>query len=615
MNKETSEIAKLTERISKDPKSKLFVPLAEEYKKIGDIEMAIHVLSEGLKHNPGYVTARSILGRLLFDKGDHEGARKEFEEVVKAIPDNLLAQRKLGDIYALKNGRDEALAHYKIAAALNPGDEELSLLIADVEAGRDIQARLLQQKAKPAPEPTAGREKVLPPTSKPKAAPAEAVKTPAVAEAAGVEAREPASPPLPKSESVPVAPAKPVEKEPESPARTAAGQKAGGEGTAFAGAVETSAAPESPKPAEPSMVSEEALAGSLAAREAHEAPEEILVVEPLEEETLPEEAALSFIGTGVPETPEEHIVDAESISPELLKEEITLFDEVPAEGEQAEAVGIEAVPEPEKPVEAAGKSAEQSDDFTTDTLAELYIAQGFFEKAIDIYERMMADRPTSQGLKDKLERVKAMAAAAEAPPARPGEEDETPSAAPVLAEAVEYVPPPSAPDEEEITVDAVEVSAPLEELPEAGAVVSYGEKAPHDEEDITLEAEVFVEQDETEPAEKIGGKTPSDNIFAEQTEYQPKEEISTADVLPAGHADERPGEASYDIFMTQPAQKPGKARPLYTDFEPREYVPPTAELKAAKADALQAAPKPSVAARKDTIDRLENWLKNIKKEK
>src|SRR5574337_1417767 len=97
MDKETSEIAKLTERISKDPKSKLFVPLAEEYKKSGDIEMAIYVLSEGLKNNPGYVTARSILGKLLFEQGDLEGSQKEFEEVIKAIPDNLLAQRKLGD--------------------------------------------------------------------------------------------------------------------------------------------------------------------------------------------------------------------------------------------------------------------------------------------------------------------------------------------------------------------------------------------------------------------------------------------------------------------------------------------------------------------------------------
>ena len=70
MDKETTEIAKLTARISKDPKSKLFVPLAEEYKKAGDIEMAIYVLLEGLKSNPEYVTGRFSLGKLLLAKGD-----------------------------------------------------------------------------------------------------------------------------------------------------------------------------------------------------------------------------------------------------------------------------------------------------------------------------------------------------------------------------------------------------------------------------------------------------------------------------------------------------------------------------------------------------------------
>ena len=98
MDKDTSEIAKLEERISKDPKSKLFVPLAEEYKKVGDIERSIQVLTEGLKNNPSYVTARSFLGRLLFEKGDMAGAQREFEEVAKSIPDNLMAQHKLGDL-------------------------------------------------------------------------------------------------------------------------------------------------------------------------------------------------------------------------------------------------------------------------------------------------------------------------------------------------------------------------------------------------------------------------------------------------------------------------------------------------------------------------------------
>jgi len=162
MDNETSEITKLTERVTRDPKSKLFVPLAEEYKKMGDIEMSIHVLTEGLKNNPGYVTAKSFLGRLLMEKGDLAGAGKEFEEVVKAIPDNLLAQRKLGDIYALQGSSAQALLHYKVAHSLNPADEEISSFISDLEAGRTITERIPRPKPGSAAEAAKGEPGAAP---------------------------------------------------------------------------------------------------------------------------------------------------------------------------------------------------------------------------------------------------------------------------------------------------------------------------------------------------------------------------------------------------------------------------------------------------------------------
>jgi pentatricopeptide repeat protein len=55
------------------------------------------------------------------------------------------------------------------------------------------------------------------------------------------------------------------------------------------------------------------------------------------------------------------------------------------------------------------QASQTSDDFTTNTLAELYIAQGFYEKAIDIYDRMLAENPASLPLQDKLARVRALA--------------------------------------------------------------------------------------------------------------------------------------------------------------------------------------------------------------
>ena len=53
MDKDTSEIVKLTERISKDPKSKLFVPLAEEYKRRGTSRCPSMCSQKGLNTTPG----------------------------------------------------------------------------------------------------------------------------------------------------------------------------------------------------------------------------------------------------------------------------------------------------------------------------------------------------------------------------------------------------------------------------------------------------------------------------------------------------------------------------------------------------------------------------------
>ena len=361
MDRDTSEIAKLAERISKDPKSKLFVPLAEEYKKAGDVERSIQVLMEGLKNNPGYVTARSFLGRLLFEKGDIAGAQREFEEVAKSIPDNLMAQHKLGDLYVLQDRPEDALKHYKTALSLNPGDEEIAALVSDIEAGRDVKARLLKPK-QPAGEKHPTKEE------------------PSQAPPMGAQMKPHPSPIVAKqAEPIPV---------------------------------------------------------SVASAMELEEPEEVLVVEPLGFEGLDHEVS----ATGLPGRHEEEILP-EPGKPAEKKSPAAEFDFL-AEKEQGAGTAAEEEPagaafnvaepsqdkssafvdiveaslvETEAEVKIPETSPEKADDFTTDTLAELYIAQGFYEKAIDIYQRMLNDNPDSQKLKDKLTRVRAMASQAEPP--------------------------------------------------------------------------------------------------------------------------------------------------------------------------------------------------------
>ena len=118
------DIEKLKERVDKDPNSKLFVPLAEEYRKEGMVEEAIKVLHDGLERQPGYMSARVALGKIYLEKDMRKEAQQEFENVIKAIPDNLYAQKKLAEICRDSGQRDLAIKSYRTVLKLNAMDED-----------------------------------------------------------------------------------------------------------------------------------------------------------------------------------------------------------------------------------------------------------------------------------------------------------------------------------------------------------------------------------------------------------------------------------------------------------------------------------------------------------
>jgi len=69
-----SRLEALRERWERDPASRLFLQLAEEYRRDGQPEAALKVLETGLGHHPGYLAARVALGRCLLETGDVTGA-------------------------------------------------------------------------------------------------------------------------------------------------------------------------------------------------------------------------------------------------------------------------------------------------------------------------------------------------------------------------------------------------------------------------------------------------------------------------------------------------------------------------------------------------------------
>ena len=117
-------IDRLATAVAKDPRSKEFLPLADEYMKVGMWQEAAGVLEDGLKVYPGFVTAMVALGRVYDQLSQPVKATVILEEVVKQRPDNLRAHRILAKLYHAEGKADLALLSCRAILSANPTDEE-----------------------------------------------------------------------------------------------------------------------------------------------------------------------------------------------------------------------------------------------------------------------------------------------------------------------------------------------------------------------------------------------------------------------------------------------------------------------------------------------------------
>ena len=153
-----AEIDRLALALAKEPGSKAFIPLAEEYGKAGMWAEAAAVLEDGLKTYPSFITAMVALGRAYDQINQPVKAKAILEEAVKLSPENLRAHRTLAKIYAAEGAKDAALVSCNIILAVNPQDQEALSLRATLGASASPippeppRPLRTNQLSKPAPE-------------------------------------------------------------------------------------------------------------------------------------------------------------------------------------------------------------------------------------------------------------------------------------------------------------------------------------------------------------------------------------------------------------------------------------------------------------------------------
>jgi tetratricopeptide (TPR) repeat protein len=127
-----ARIRDLERRLDLDPGSRLFVSVAEEYRKLGRLRDALSALQKGLLAHPGYVAAQVALGRVYLEANQTTDAIATFTKVLVADPGNLVAAKSLADIQLARGDKLEAVKKYKLYRALS-GDRKVDPIIAELE--------------------------------------------------------------------------------------------------------------------------------------------------------------------------------------------------------------------------------------------------------------------------------------------------------------------------------------------------------------------------------------------------------------------------------------------------------------------------------------------------
>lgn len=109
--------------LEKNPRSRVFAPLAEAYRQMGLLEEAHSICSKGVQYHPDFAGGHVAFAKVLMEAGDHGTALKHLERATELSPDNLLAHSLMGETLLTLRRPKDALKAYKMVLFLNPNDE------------------------------------------------------------------------------------------------------------------------------------------------------------------------------------------------------------------------------------------------------------------------------------------------------------------------------------------------------------------------------------------------------------------------------------------------------------------------------------------------------------
>jgi tetratricopeptide (TPR) repeat protein len=423
-------LRELQEKFEENPR-RYFAPLANEYRKGGQPKRAIEICRSQLSQMPGHMSGQIVYAQSLYECGEFEEAKQVFERALTLDPENLIALRSLGDMSLQSGNTVDARQWYSRLLEADPHDAAVISLVSEIDESADAAPVATPQEI-PGVDEDAGDQ---------------AIPFIANAEGSPVGTDFESSPAPDQFAPEPAAAGAPVESSPEPAAASA---------------------PVSESPVSESPVSESPMSESISASASESHPPAVSGTAPpaglerhypVEPAAPVEQAAAELaVDTGMPDEG----LGAEGLEGHRQDELMGAEGLRGSEPEQpSEPIGTEGLRGKPVPKPLAGATGSRSDDenaletwtpppgatvherkesrkedrlfagpgpepFVNETMAQLYLQQGYRQLALRVYYQLAESRPNDQVLKDRIAEIEAADQAAH-PDAGVHARKETPS--------------------------------------------------------------------------------------------------------------------------------------------------------------------------------------------
>ena len=397
-------LRELQEKFDENPR-RYFAPLANEYRKGGQPKRAIEICRAHLAQMPGHMSGQIVYGQSLYEAGEFDEAKEVFGRALALDPENLIALKSMGDMSLQAGNTSEARTWYTRLLDADPKDTAVIALVSEIDAAEDA-APIEMAKEIPGVDTDAGDQQIPAGIETPELVFLEGANRLPAEDAAPPAAQE-ASPPVPSSAESTASP--PVSSSAESTASQPVTSSAASAEEAPAGLerhypVQEASPPEAPSVEPPAAEaaaqfsnSEGPRAEELGVPAGDSAAEGLTSVIP--------EAANPLDWSGPP--PAASVQEPAAQAPEPFATASASPSEPPARVLEPPA----RAPAPPARSEEKTFSGASSEPFVNETMAQLYLQQGYKQLALQVYRQLAVSRPQDAGLRNRIAEIEAADAA------------------------------------------------------------------------------------------------------------------------------------------------------------------------------------------------------------